>query len=113
MTERCGAYALAGNPAASPPFPNCGPGSWTDRRPDAMAVAIGPDPYRIQAPPLPDGAYERLLNHEQVNVRYETVVEPSTLELLADPATEVAAAANPALPPAEMGALLYREGIPR
>ncbi|MFD3752832.1 hypothetical protein ACFWVT_21880 [Streptomyces cyaneofuscatus] len=45
---------------------------------DAMAVAIGPNPYRIQAPPLPDEAYERLLNHEQVNVRYETVNAAST-----------------------------------
>lgn len=206
---------------------------------DAMAVAIGPNPYRIQAPPLPDGAYERLLNHERDNVRYETVDAPSVpdhvlvplalnptlpadlaagladhedpagrlgpsgalggragghrladrargpalrpvgsltsrprfpaaglarrfadapdpreralalrdpaatpelverlsrdpdagvrrtaardprvpvprlLELLADPSTEMAAAANPALPPAEMAALLDREGIPR
>lgn len=45
---------------------------------DAMAVAIGPNPYGIQAPPLPDEAYERLLNHEQVNVRYETVNAAST-----------------------------------
>ncbi|MFD8059988.1 hypothetical protein ACFXA0_10450 [Streptomyces cyaneofuscatus] len=44
---------------------------------DAMAVAISPNPYRIQAPP-PDEAYERLLNHEQVNVRYETVNAAST-----------------------------------
>ncbi|MEV4876574.1 hypothetical protein [Streptomyces cyaneofuscatus] len=34
------------------------------------------------------------------------------VELLADPGTETAAAANPALPPAEMAALLDREGIP-
>ncbi|MEU0919205.1 hypothetical protein ACPXCO_11615 [Streptomyces cyaneofuscatus] len=45
---------------------------------DAMAVAMGPHPYRIRVPPLPDGAYERLLNHERGSVRYETVGAPST-----------------------------------
>ncbi|WP_411080158.1 hypothetical protein [Streptomyces sp. cmx-18-6] len=45
---------------------------------DAFAVAAGPHPYRIEAPPLPDRAYERLLNHERGMVRYETVEAPST-----------------------------------
>ncbi|WP_426362981.1 hypothetical protein [Streptomyces sp. E-08] len=40
---------------------------------DAIAVAIGPTPYRTQVPPLPDAAYERLLNHERGMVRHETV----------------------------------------
>ncbi|WP_086827854.1 hypothetical protein [Streptomyces sp. NRRL B-24572] len=40
---------------------------------DALAVAVGPEPYRAVAPPLPDQAYERLLNHEREVVRYETV----------------------------------------
>lgn len=40
---------------------------------DALAVAIGPTPYRTQAPPLPDRAYERLLSHEDSGIRYETV----------------------------------------
>ncbi|MFE7481367.1 hypothetical protein [Streptomyces sp. NPDC057552] len=44
---------------------------------DALAVAMGPHPYRIQVPPLPDRAYERLLNHERGMVRYETVNAPS------------------------------------
>ncbi|MBT2430261.1 hypothetical protein J7F02_32900 [Streptomyces sp. ISL-112] len=38
---------------------------------------------------------------------------PGLLELLADPGTEMAAAANPALPPAEMAVLPDRQGIPR
>lgn len=37
---------------------------------------------------------------------------PRLLELLADPDTVSGAAANPVLPPAEMAALLDREGIP-
>ncbi|MDT0495202.1 hypothetical protein RM717_32410 [Streptomyces griseus] len=44
---------------------------------DALAVAMGPHPYRVQVPPLPDRAYERLLNHERGMVRYETVNAPS------------------------------------
>ncbi|MFJ7057836.1 hypothetical protein ACIQVA_08785 [Streptomyces microflavus] len=60
---------------------------------DAMAVAIGPNPYRIQAPPLPDGAYERVLNHERDNVRYETVDAPSVPDHVLVPL-----ALNPTLP---------------
>ncbi|MEV4941842.1 hypothetical protein [Streptomyces zaomyceticus] len=44
---------------------------------DAILVAVGPTPYRTQAPPLPDRAYERLLNHERGIVRYETVESAS------------------------------------
>ncbi|MFF3753136.1 hypothetical protein ACFYYH_22150 [Streptomyces sp. NPDC002018] len=44
---------------------------------DAIAVAFGPRPYRTQVPPLPQWAYERLLNHEQDLVRYETVNSPT------------------------------------
>ncbi|MFD7960680.1 hypothetical protein ACFV5J_07705 [Streptomyces zaomyceticus] len=44
---------------------------------DAVLVAVGPTPYRTQAPPLPDRAYERLLNHERGMVRYETVESAS------------------------------------
>ncbi|MFB7449380.1 hypothetical protein [Streptomyces sp. NPDC056194] len=40
---------------------------------DAMAVAVGPIAHRTPVPPLPDRAYERLLNHERGMVRYETV----------------------------------------
>ncbi|WP_123450497.1 hypothetical protein [Streptomyces sp. PanSC19] len=40
---------------------------------DALAVAVGPEPYRAVAPPLPDRAYERLLNHERDAVRHLTV----------------------------------------
>ncbi|OKJ21690.1 hypothetical protein AMK21_09640 [Streptomyces sp. CB00316] len=68
---------------------------------DAMAVAIGPNPYRIRAPLLPAaGGRPRPAG-------------PGLLELLADPGTEMAAAANPALPPAEMAVLPDRQGIPR
>ncbi|MEU0357461.1 hypothetical protein [Streptomyces cyaneofuscatus] len=127
MTDRYGAYALAGNPAAPADvllrllalndrsityrlsyraaFPDevaeamlTHPERWVRHlladsftaapqlrarlldgpASDAMAVAIGPNPYRIQAPPLPDEAYERLLNHERGHVRHETVGAPST-----------------------------------
>ncbi|MGW6967882.1 hypothetical protein ACWGET_28010 [Streptomyces zaomyceticus] len=44
---------------------------------DAVLVAVGPTPYRTKAPPLPDRAYERLLNHERGMVRYETVESAS------------------------------------
>ncbi|MFF0475626.1 hypothetical protein [Streptomyces sp. NPDC004284] len=44
---------------------------------DAILVAIGPEPYRAVAPPLPDRAYERLLTHERDVVRYETVESAS------------------------------------
>lgn len=44
---------------------------------DALAVAMGPHPYRMEVPPLPDWAYERLLNHERDIVRYETVNSPT------------------------------------
>ncbi|GHG15780.1 Rossmann-fold NAD(P)-binding domain-containing protein [Streptomyces zaomyceticus] len=44
---------------------------------DAVLVAVGPTPYRTQAPPLPDRAYERLLNHERGMVRHETVESAS------------------------------------
>ncbi|MFD3613499.1 hypothetical protein ACFWXA_36765 [Streptomyces atroolivaceus] len=65
---------------------------------DALAVAIGPHPYRIKVEPLPDWAYERLLNHERGMVRYETVnastVPPHVLVPLAvhdDPLFRLAA----------------------
>ncbi|MFI6034744.1 hypothetical protein ACIBBD_11385 [Streptomyces sp. NPDC051315] len=45
---------------------------------DAILVAVGPHPYGTTAPPLPDRAYDRLLNHANSNVRYETVAAPST-----------------------------------
>ncbi|MFC9396077.1 hypothetical protein ACFTWS_23370 [Streptomyces sp. NPDC057027] len=45
---------------------------------DAMAVAVGPIAYRAPVPPLPDRAYERLLNHERGMVRYETVQSAGT-----------------------------------
>ncbi|CAL9640807.1 hypothetical protein [Streptomyces sp. enrichment culture] len=41
---------------------------------DAILVACGPLPYRAPVPPLPDPAYERLLNHERPVVRHETVM---------------------------------------
>ncbi|MFI8767117.1 hypothetical protein ACIGN6_19705 [Streptomyces sp. NPDC053792] len=44
---------------------------------DALAVAVGPTPYRTQAPPLPDRAYERLLNHERAAVRHLTLESAS------------------------------------
>ncbi|MEU2286926.1 hypothetical protein ABZ614_34220 [Streptomyces sp. NPDC013178] len=44
---------------------------------DAILVAVGPTPFRATAPPLPDRAYERLLSHDNVNVRYETAASPS------------------------------------
>ncbi|WP_405800619.1 hypothetical protein [Streptomyces sp. NBC_01506] len=44
---------------------------------DAVVVAHGPMPYRTTVPPLPDWAYERLLNHERGMVRYETLHSPS------------------------------------
>ncbi|MFE5595260.1 hypothetical protein [Streptomyces sp. NPDC056549] len=44
---------------------------------DAILVAVGPTPYRAVAPPLPDWAYERLLNHERAMVPYETVESAS------------------------------------
>ncbi|MFF4954944.1 hypothetical protein [Streptomyces chattanoogensis] len=47
---------------------------------NALAVAMGPHPYRMQVPPLPDWAYERLLNHERDIVRYETLNSPSVPE---------------------------------
>ncbi|MFD6274607.1 hypothetical protein ACFWFI_03305 [Streptomyces sp. NPDC060209] len=47
------------------------------RASDALAVAMGPHPYGIQVAPLPDWAYERLLNHERDVVWYETVNAPS------------------------------------
>lgn len=47
---------------------------------DALAVAFGPMPYRRTAPPLPDRAYERLLNHERSEVRFETLNSPSVPE---------------------------------
>jgi hypothetical protein len=45
---------------------------------DAILVACGPHPYGTTAPPLPDPAYERLLAHDNANVRYETANAPST-----------------------------------
>ncbi|MFM9496962.1 hypothetical protein ACKI1Q_25465 [Streptomyces galilaeus] len=45
---------------------------------DAILVACGPHPYGTTAPPLPDAAYERLLAHDNANVRYETANAPST-----------------------------------
>lgn len=61
---------------------------------------------------------ERLSRDLDAGVRRKAAYDPRVpvprlLELLADPTTEMAAAANPALPPAEMYALLDREGIPR
>ncbi|WP_369143229.1 hypothetical protein [Streptomyces sp. R44] len=47
---------------------------------DAMLVAVGPTPYRTRVPPLPDAAYERLLNHEREVVRYETLESASVPE---------------------------------
>ncbi|WP_405818868.1 hypothetical protein OG705_06015 [Streptomyces sp. NBC_00838] len=47
---------------------------------DALVVAHGPQPYRTVVPPLPDWAYERLLNHERSTVRYETLHSPSVPE---------------------------------
>ncbi|MEU0525492.1 hypothetical protein [Streptomyces niveus] len=47
---------------------------------DALAVAHGPMPYRTKVPPLPDRAYERLLNHERSVVRFETLDSPSVPE---------------------------------
>ncbi|MER5206449.1 hypothetical protein [Streptomyces sp. NPDC002825] len=44
---------------------------------DAILVAVGPTLYRTQVPPLPDRAYERLLNHERGTVRHETVESAS------------------------------------
>ncbi|NEA60468.1 hypothetical protein G3I60_41485 [Streptomyces sp. SID13666] len=39
---------------------------------DAILVAVGPQPYRTTAQPLPDWAYERLLKHERDHVQQET-----------------------------------------
>ncbi|MFJ7779208.1 hypothetical protein [Streptomyces yangpuensis] len=36
-----------------------------------LSLAVGPMPYRNPVPPLPDWAYERLLNHPQALVRQE------------------------------------------
>lgn len=47
---------------------------------DAVVVAHGPMLYRETAPPLPDRAYERLLNHERRNVQWEAVNSPSVPE---------------------------------
>ncbi|MFI2780835.1 hypothetical protein [Streptomyces sp. ALB3] len=44
---------------------------------DALAVAMGPHPYRMEGAPLPDWAYERLLTHERGTVRYEAVNAPT------------------------------------
>ncbi|MEV6107405.1 hypothetical protein AB0M28_22255 [Streptomyces sp. NPDC051940] len=44
----------------------------------ALAVAMGPLPYRTEVPPLPDWAYDRLLNHEKDIVRYEAAGAPTT-----------------------------------
>jgi hypothetical protein len=44
---------------------------------DAILVAVGPTPFRSRAAPLPDWAYERLLTHDNLNVRYETLLSPS------------------------------------
>ncbi|MFJ3640503.1 hypothetical protein ACIPRD_12180 [Streptomyces sp. NPDC090108] len=38
----------------------------------ALALAVGPTPYRRRVEPLPDWAYERLLSHPQERVRRET-----------------------------------------
>ncbi|MGW7469919.1 hypothetical protein ACWGJT_35955 [Streptomyces xantholiticus] len=40
---------------------------------DAFVLAHGPMMYRATAPPLPDWAYERLLDHPREHVRYELV----------------------------------------
>jgi hypothetical protein len=65
---------------------------------DAIAVAIGPLPYRTPVPPLPDTAYERLLSDERSLIRHETVqsatVPPHVLVPLAvheDPLFRLAA----------------------
>ncbi|MFI7235607.1 hypothetical protein [Streptomyces cyaneofuscatus] len=86
------------------------------------AFADAPDP-RARALALRDPAatpelVERLSRDPEAGVRRAAACDPRVpvprlLELLADPGTEMAAAANPALPPAEMAALLDREGIPR
>ncbi|MFJ6579892.1 hypothetical protein ACIQMY_28510 [Streptomyces sp. NPDC091368] len=44
---------------------------------NALAVAMGPAPYRTPVPPLPDEAYERLLHHARDVVRYEAVASAS------------------------------------
>lgn len=88
----------------------------------ARRFADAPDP-RARAIALRDPAaapelVERLSRDPDAGVRRTAAHDPRLpvlrlLELLADPATAMAAAANPVLPSAEMYALLDREGIPR
>jgi hypothetical protein len=41
-----------------------------------LVLAVGPMPYRGRVEPLPDWAYERLLEHPQERIRHEAVISP-------------------------------------